>query len=697
MMAVRSSVSKELVLLLLSLTFLDRLVMATTNNNNVTDASILCELVVFVPFSYNQTIGMNFGSDGLLEQVDTDNPSSPDNINNLGFSQMAAAILAVEHFQTRSTSVVQRSSYVDENGNDKCPNLELSIRGVYDTSMTELGGASKALLQQDLPQHEHRLPCAFVLGAYSKQRVDLEFEGLSTGYERPLLMYRNYQVEAALFAPYSNSIFPDIVSISRALGSFLEYKGRTDYVAILYNRLGDAAAEWTNTVSLVLGGMGIEYRRYGYRIPESFEEFEKRVHVEKVDLLSPNDSMEAAMVQLREEGFRTIIIVMEYPAVEFPIVAEAADVVGLNTEGYFWNFVGTDASLFFYPNITAVTVNSLRLLVGGALFSPLEGFLHDQEDPFLKVWRDTNDPSLINAINDFHNVPHENSGYYQAGSDYFQRFLPAPGAGYAYDSVMAAALGACDVVSGISAINDDNNITIYDIPADVHLQAIRQLNFSGATSRSIFMDSNVPGSVHPSSPTYGVMNLFPYLAGEDEKDWYDLLRIRLPNSTQKDLYTITHILNTNEGRNSSWQELLPFVFSSGKTTPPPLLRSTADQLYLKKGARITGLTLMAIAKAGCVAAAVWLFVNRQTRTVRASQPSLMLCICAGSFVEASAIFFVSVDESYGWSQSGLDKACSAIPWLAVLGHVFTYSSLFAKVRAKKISGAGFMHFCEPSF
>ena len=56
-------------------------------------------------------------------------------------------------------------------------------------------------------------------------------------------------------------------------------------------------------------------------------------------------------------------------------------------------------------------------------------------------------------------------------------------------------------------------------------------------------------------------------------------------------------------------------------------------------------------------------------------------------MEASAIFFISLDENVDglfWKYNGennnqLDRACSAVPWLIVLGHVLTYCALFGKV------------------
>lgn len=113
--------------------------------------------------------------------------------------------------------------------------------------------------------------------------------------------------------------------------------------------------------------------------------------------------------------------------------------------------------------------------------------------------------------------------------------------------------------------------------------------------------------------------------------------------------------------------------------PPKLLRTTPEQNYLSPAVRAVGLFLMSIALASCVAAAIWVFCKRDHRIICAAQPYALYLICLGSFVTSWAIFPLSWDESYGWTNSQLDAACNAVPWLASIGHIITYGALFGKL------------------
>ena len=89
---------------------------------------------------------------------------------------------------------------------------------------------------------------------------------------------------------------------------------------------------------------------------------------------------------------------------------------------------------------------------------------------------------------------------------------------------------------------------------------------------------------------------------------------------------------------------------------------------------------MGIAMATSFFSAVWVFWNRKHRVVVAGQPMFLYAICLGSAVMCLVILMSSYDESYGWTDEMLDKACIANPWLDTMGIILIYGSLFTKVR-----------------
>jgi hypothetical protein len=84
---------------------------------------------------------------------------------------------------------------------------------------------------------------------------------------------------------------------------------------------------------------------------------------------------------------------------------------------------------------------------------------------------------------------------------------------------------------------------------------------------------------------------------------------------------------------------------------------------------------------GALSTVVWVYIHREHRVLRAAQPHFLYVLAFGSAaVSASTIFVVSLDESHGWSEQQLSRACMAIPWLLSLGHIITYGALFCKRR-----------------
>jgi hypothetical protein len=190
------------------------------------------------------------------------------------------------------------------------------------------------------------------------------------------------------------------------------------------------------------------------------------------------------------------------------------------------------------------------------------------------------------------------------------------------------------------------------------------------------------GRRNASQARYGVVNLFDQFALVSEDSWAEMLT---NIEQQLQLYAITDTVDFRAGDGikslvtAAWKQYHPFIFRSGLTTPPRLLRTEPDQNYLSRTSHIIGLFLMSLAMFACVVSAVWLLVNRNERIVRSSQPYFMCLICFGAFVESLAILPISFDESYGWSPEALDAACASVPWFVAMGHLHIYGSLFSKV------------------
>ena len=77
--------------------------------------------------------------------------------------------------------------------------------------------------------------------------------------------------------------------------------------------------------------------------------------------------------------------------------------------------------------------------------------------------------------------------------------------------------------------------------------------------------------------------------------------------------------------------------------------------------------------------ALWIFIKRTEPVLRASSPIFMWQMCLGFVAELCAVFALTIqDDRDDISQSQLDAACMAAPWLYVTGFTLVYGSLLAK-------------------
>lgn len=459
-----------------------------------------CAIAGFVPFTYNGTEATEVEDYGI------------NRFGNLGFNHLAAAVLAMgmsffafyvlllirsketcsnilsfsEHFNARDSSVVPEIADLGDNCNltFDMENSYFFDTGIYTHQSTEQ-------IQQHV-MDTGVLPCA-IAGPHNDLPAQV-LGAFAASVRVPLVAHRGYNLRVAhsFYTPYSNQVYPDQVAMVDALMEFLPHTTRTNYIAILYSAL-ETSSQRQESLSLSLEKRGVTYRLYPFeyeRIPG--QETDKALRLETV------------LQNFRDDGFRTVVVMMEFAESELQLIADAADLVGVNTEDYFWIFAGgIDLSAFALPPVDLNHV-SLRFLAGSAMLAPLEGFHLDPEnDPFAKAWRSQNE-SLVAKVNAYNPIEMDQPGYFSGRVDYFQKFPPDAGSGFLYDAMMTIGLGAC----------------VAEQYSSSHLDGIRAVNFTGSTGRvrlgtSLF----TPGGRKSSDTRFGIVNLFHRFAEVDESEW----------------------------------------------------------------------------------------------------------------------------------------------------------------------------------
>ncbi|CAB9518514.1 Gamma-aminobutyric acid (GABA) B receptor [Seminavis robusta] len=231
--------------------------------------------------------------------------------------------------------------------------------------------------------------------------------------------------------------------------------------------------------------------------------------------------------------------------------------------------------------------------------------------------------------------------------------------------------------SGSTNVAPDNNAPPLGMPGPQNgggtgmqrtlVTFILESAFTGASGRVGF-GAEAPRGRDTEGVTSGAFNIRPSSNSGSG--------LRTYTSTLTSYTVLPNLTESNE-----WKRVPneTFVYRDGDTAPPTLLREIHKENFLSKPVHIVGMTLFATALFLSMVAASGVRYLSDDRVVRCSQPPFLYLLCFGSAMMSAAIFTLSWDESYGWSQQQLDVACTLTPWFFFVGHLLCFSSLFTKL------------------
>ena len=104
---------------------------------------------------------------------------------------------------------------------------------------------------------------------------------------------------------------------------------------------------------------------------------------------------------------------------------------------------------------------------------------------------------------------------------------------------------------------------------------------------------------------------------------------------------------------------------------------------------IVGYVFFALASVTAIAMGCWVWFYRDTRVVKASQPTFLLMVALGIFIMNCGILPLGLDDSHGESEAHRIAICMSPCWLVATGFTIAFSALFSKTsRVNKIFNAG---------
>lgn len=478
---------------------------------------------------------------------------------------MAAAILAMEHFNQRNSSVVPQLSRAEFR---TCPYLfDLQTSRFFDTGTV---GHLAAQSYWPIAAAEGPPPCAIAGPFDDDPAVDLAV--LAEASQVPMVAQRsfNLQVVSVPSGNYSSMVFPTPIALAQVMSLFFNSTGRTNYTSVLYpsSFLGTQLRE---TIILQLEIDGFSWFSENFLPPQSGR-------------IPGVNSIETSLAELKDRGFRTIFVAMDNPDQELPVIAAAAQQLGMNNGDFFWLWFGN----FDFQHLYSDDPNIIAILFGSAWISPLDPFFLTFNDPFQAAMA-SQGPEFVDRVNAANPIRQGEPGFEEAGPDFFNFSSHLEfGESYMYDAVMSIGIGAC-------LAQQEPNGTL---SGAAHVDGIRAAQFIGASGSVSFSNAGeYAGARVPRGALWAVLNFAPSIPISVDSS------VRIPYVYYPE--------------NQSWVSLDAFLYADGTETPPPL-RNMPSQNYLSQGLRILGFCLMALVLASSVLTAIFVFVNRNHRVLRAA-------------------------------------------------------------------------------
>jgi hypothetical protein len=414
-----------------------------------------------------------------------------------GWFHLAGALLAVEHFNTRNSTVVPQLD-----------NLQCGV-SFGNISTVDTGTNSHSAMETVVEVLQTAGPPDAIAGPYNEIPA-LELSVLATGMKTPIVSHRAFDYNLLLPErhPFFTQLFADFYSEMDFVSSYLQHIGRTNYVAVVYSSSASVMQK-VDMLRVILDHGGFDQvRTFSYyssaKIAKEFQALSDQQAL-------PDRSIRTALTKVKETGFRTIVLMSSEINVDAPEIGAAAADLQLDKGNHMWVLSGgvaEQSSLEIRAFLNEASQFQSDFMKGAAYLFPYDGYeLNERVN--LRDLIQQQDSGFFQRVQNINPIPTQNSGELQA---VVNETLPIQklahdldtwmqGLSFMYDSVMTIGLGACKATS-----NQNGNI----MTGVTHLEGIRSVSFEGASGTVEF--GNIPGSPGSrigSTIAYGVSNFLP--------------------------------------------------------------------------------------------------------------------------------------------------------------------------------------------
>jgi len=382
------------------------------NDGDDGDNAGLCNVYFFLPFT-----NKGAASTSLSGKANRTSPA---------YAHLAAGLLAMKHFNERNASVVpELKNLIGGDGgadSDWRGQLDFNTSRVFNTDTF-----GHSALQQLIDVND--FPCA-IAGPFNDMPA-LDLSTIAHGAQIPLVAHRffNNRVVLDTFSPFSSSVYPDSLDSARVLVQFLIKQNRTNYFSLLYS-VTDSNIQRREVLSWALDEVGITWDLHPMVSPSEQATANSNNTNTNNNSTRTIHTAEQALRTIQKRGFRTIVAFLDDPKTEFPAIAEAAEMVGLNNGDYYWQWYGDHNPIMVYSDVAS----HRKLSTGSALLLPVETFWGELvgapappaatgPDPFYQAWLTQGSEELA-LLNRMSPLSEGDAGYFKPDDDFFQTYLP---------------------------------------------------------------------------------------------------------------------------------------------------------------------------------------------------------------------------------------------------------------------------------
>lgn len=405
-----------------------------------------------------------------------------------GWIQLASALMAVDHFNTREASVVPQLENLD------C-NISFGNLSVLDTGTHAHLSLADLLTKVEL---YGGLPDA-IAGPFNEIPA-FELSVLATTLRIPIVAHRAF--DSNLLVPEKHPFFSQVNADSYSemefLASYLNHTNRTNYIAVVYSSSASVMQK-VHIFRVLMDLAGVD----------QVQTFSYRSHLITSEL--PDTSIRHALEHVKKTGYRTIVWISDDTRLDGIEIHEAASDLGLDQGDHFWILMGGVADLSTEEQLQLLNKNNASFgphnyMQGSAYLTPYDGFeLSVSQFPSALFRQNKSFVERLEAIAPIQN--YYNWSYTAANAENFTFEAVVKsfygwwmGSGYLYDAVMAIGMGACEAAA--------KQPQGRPLTGEERLKGIRSVDFMGATGRIAF-NGLESGSRQRNTVPFSVVNFLP--------------------------------------------------------------------------------------------------------------------------------------------------------------------------------------------